>query len=305
MWPVSDSEEEEEEEEEESDSDSDSESSVASDRGDSKSAAHSEGEESGVDMEVDQEHNAPPKHQGGQMEIDQEQNVPLEPEGAEEIQPEKNGQPEHQVAEQMEVETEKNAQPEPKVAEVESGVAAGSPQPEKNVTPKHQVAEPIEVEREENAPEVESGEAAGSPQPEKNAPPQPQVAEPIEVEREENAPEVESGVAVGSPHQEPPTAQAQNAAYGDQSGQEASTKVASTSKSILTSSTKHKTLANAKRKPPETDIIDFGEETKNTKRLKQQASWAATDRGRGHGRCCSGGSARGCGASARRSGQGG
>ena len=93
----------------------------------------------------------------------------------------------------------------------------------------------------------------------------------MEVEREENAPEVESGVAVGSPHQEPPTAQAQNAAYGDQSGQEASTKVASTSKSILTSSTKCKTLAKAKRKPPETDIIDFGEETKNTKRLKQQA----------------------------------
>jgi hypothetical protein len=69
------------------------------------------------------------------MEIDQEQNVPLEPEGAEEIQPEKNCQPEHQVAEQMEVEMEKNAQPEPKVAEVESGVAAGSPQPEKNATP--------------------------------------------------------------------------------------------------------------------------------------------------------------------------
>jgi hypothetical protein len=52
-----------------------------------------------------------------------------------------------------------------------------------------------------------------------------------------------------------------------------------TSKSILTSSTKHKTPAKAKRKPPETDIIDFGEETKNTKRLKQQASRAATDRG--------------------------
>ena len=307
MWPVSDS----EEEEEESDSDSDSESSVASNRGDSKPAARSEGEESGVDMEVDQEHNAPPKHQGGQIEIDQEQDVPLEPEGAEEIQPEKNGQPEHQVAEQMEVETENNAQPEPKVAEVESGVPAGSPQPETNAPPKHQLAEPMEVEMDKNAQpepkvaEVESGEAARSPQPEKNAPPQPQVAEPMEVEREENAPEMESGVAVGSPHQEPPTAQAQNAAYGDQSGQEASTKVASTSKSILTSSTKRKTLAKAKRKPPETDSIDFGEETKNTKRLKQQASRAATDRGRGRGRSRGGGSARGRGASARRSGRGG
>jgi hypothetical protein len=131
--------------------------------------------------------------------------------------------PKHQLAEPMEVETDKNAQPEPKVAE------------------------------------VESGEAAGSPQPEKNAPPQPQVAEPMEVETEENTPEVESGVAVGSPHQEPPTAQAQNTAYGDQSGQEPSTKVASTSKSILTSSTKQKTPVKVKRKPPETDIIDFGE----------------------------------------------
>jgi hypothetical protein len=185
----------------------------------------------------------------------------------------------------MEVEMENNAQPEPKVAEVESGVPAGSPQPETNAPPKHQLAKPMEVEMDKNAQpepkvaEVQSGEAAGSPQPEKNAPPQPQVAEPMEVEREENAPEVGSGVAVGSPHQEPTTAQAQNAAYGDQSGQEASTKVASTSKSILTSSTKRKTLAKAKRKPPETDIIDFGEETKNTKRLKQQASRAATDRG--------------------------
>jgi hypothetical protein len=73
----------------------------------------------------------------------------------------------------------------------------------------------------------------------------------------------------------------------------------------LTSSTKRKTLAKAKRKPPETDIIDFGEETKNTKRLKQQASRAATDRGRGRGRSRGGGSARGRGASARRSGRGG
>jgi hypothetical protein len=47
----------------------------------------------------------------------------------------------------------------------------------------------------------------------------------------------------------------------------------------LTSSIKHKTPAKVKRKPLETDIIDFGEETKNTKRLKQQASRAATDRG--------------------------
>jgi hypothetical protein len=158
--------------------------------------------------------------------------------------------------------------------------------PEQTALKKPEAAEEIQPETEHQVAEQREDET------EKNAPPEPNVAKK-DSDVAAESPEGEDG----NPQDESPSAQPQDTADGDQSGKEASTKVTSTPK-IGSADTKR--CATPGRRPKrnltDNDIISFVEETKNMKRLKDEASGAAQH---GGARACDGGSAKGRGGSAR------